>query len=678
MKTDTVRNLRKPVLIVILLFVVAAWGIIGCAAADTAKTQILVYSVGSDLESKNAASSEELMDIVKNYRDTDPNSLDIITAFGGSNKDGWRGMRIATIEQLKADAKDGKFGNGQYLYSDTNADMGSGQSLAKFFSVARSSRTADKTILILSDHGASYDGIGIDEITSNSLQMNDLDTVLRGAGISYDAIMFDACLMSSVEVGKTVQPYTRLILGSEEIQRGGYDFEKFLGPLTSKPDTDSMTPIRSVIDAYIDEDPKVQHALTMSIIDVSKMPTIQASLDELGARLLPLCDDPQGIHDLKGAYNDAVRLGVLEGSKPVSVDLVSLLEHIKKKRPELSLEIDKTIGLVRSAVVYERHNAFSKVVAGISIASPDAMDQAKYQKYGEGVKIAPNWDAFFQKMIGISSGENTVQFSSESEDTTEAADARHLPRSKAALSKPGFTSKGNGSFELRDPYHSASVYERYFLINGSEVQYIGMQPIQPDKNGFYTLPLWDGRWYYFPGQKSGQEAWWNILQKIVFGQHEKPQPLLVAMEYDDITQGGSGIYYSWIAIQDNGVTTNATLISYVNATKNEYPFEIVPYTMTDTGESLFGDSTSIIPSGSLVTSYTGGFDLKTMKSEEYTLSRTTSGPDMQIAYALLPDGTYAAGIMAYYDNNDEVLADQFRIITIKNGALVSSGIGKLG
>ena len=98
MKTDTVRNLMKPGLIILILFVVATWGIIGCAAADTAKTQILVYSVGSDLESKNAASSDELMDIVKNYRDTDPNSLDIITAFGGSNKDGWRGMRIATIE----------------------------------------------------------------------------------------------------------------------------------------------------------------------------------------------------------------------------------------------------------------------------------------------------------------------------------------------------------------------------------------------------------------------------------------------------------------------------------------------------------------------------------------------------------------------------------------------------
>ena len=41
---------------------------------------------------------------------------------------------------------------------------------------------------------------------------------------------------------------------------------------------------------------------------------------------------------------------------------------------------------------------------------------------------------------------------------------------------------------------------------------------------------------------------------------------------------------------------------------------------------------------------------------------------MNMEYTLLPDGTYAAGIMAYYDNDDEVLADQFRVLTIKNGS----------
>ncbi|MEI6842012.1 MAG: clostripain-related cysteine peptidase [Methanomicrobiales archaeon] len=686
--------IRKTGLFGIIIILILSFCGTCCTAADSsplhAKTQVLVYSVGSDLESGSAASSEELNDIVKYYKDTDPDSLDIVTAFGGSNKDGWRGMKIATIEQLKADANDGTFGNGQYLYSDTSADMGSVQSFAKFFSIARSYRTADKTILIISDHGASYDGIGVDEITSNSLQMNDIDTALRGAGISHDTIMFDACLMSSVEVGKTVQPYTRLMLGSEEIQRGGYDFEKFLGLLTASPDADSLPALKPVIDAYIDEDPGLRQVLTMSIIDVSKMSAIRESLDELGARLVPLCDDPQGLHDLKSAYNDAISLGISSGNTPTSVDLVSLLEHIRERRPELSTDIDTTIGLVRSAVVYERHNAFSKTVAGISIASPDAMDMEKYQQYGDGIQIAPHWDLFFQKMVAVSSGDgvetdtsaigNTPMASAPGDDSAadrQNKEARSLPINKATLSVPGFIDQGNGSFALRDPYHTAGVHLEYYQINGSKARSIGSQPISPGASGLYQIPEWDGRWYYFTDFGTEKGTFWDEILVFFMGP-KKPQPFLVDLEYDGVTAGGFAGYYSWISVRDGGQNTNATLAMFVNRSTNTAETVIIPYTVTAEGKNLFGEGMVRFKPGSLVTGYSYGFDVRTDIPDEYILATRKAGPDTHPEYAVLPDGTYAAGIVAYYDNDDEVHTSQFRIITTRNGAVISSVVGPLG
>ncbi len=102
-----------------------------------------------------------------------------------------------------------------YLYSNTSADMGSGWCYQKFITVAKDKRTADRTILIISDHGGSYGGIGQDERTLELLQMNDIDRALSKGEIKSDPFIFDACLMSSVEVAKTVQPYTTLMLGSE-------------------------------------------------------------------------------------------------------------------------------------------------------------------------------------------------------------------------------------------------------------------------------------------------------------------------------------------------------------------------------------------------------------------------------------------------------------------------------
>jgi uncharacterized protein (DUF2141 family) len=81
--------------------------------------------------------------------------------------------------------------------------------------------------------------------------------------------------------------------------------------------------------------------------------------------------------------------------------------------------------------------------------------------------------------------------------------------------------------------------------------------------------------------------------------------------------------------------------------------------------------------GSRVTSYSYGFDLMTNTPHEYTLSQVVIGSDTAMKYAILPDGTYAVGIMAYNDNDNEVNTDQFRIITIRNGAVISSVIGPL-
>ena len=123
-------NRRLTRIVLVILIVTAALGCIGTAAADLpsnqAKTQVLMYLVGSDLESTGGTGTQDLGEIVTGYGDTDPKTLDVVVAFGGSKKSGWEGMKIATMDDLKRDAQDGKFGNSQqYAFSDPSADMGS-------------------------------------------------------------------------------------------------------------------------------------------------------------------------------------------------------------------------------------------------------------------------------------------------------------------------------------------------------------------------------------------------------------------------------------------------------------------------------------------------------------------------------------------------------------------------
>ncbi len=537
---------------IVILVTITALGHTGCAAAETpsnhSETQVLYYLVGSDLESKGGDATKDLMRVIESYKDADPKKLDVVVAFGGSKKAGWQGMKIATGAQLIKDGKDGKFGNGNdYLYSNTSADMGSGWSYQKFITVARTSRTASRTILIISDHGGSYGGIGQDERTLELLQMNDIDKALNEGGIKSDPFIFDACLMASVEVAKTVQPYTTMQLGSENFAFGSYNYSRVIAPLVSKPGEDSESLLKGIAEDYLDDD---RYVMTMSIINTSKVPALREGLGTLGTKLVSVSEDKEGLHDLKGAYNNAIKVGVSNG-KPTAVDLVSLLEKIKEKRPELATEVDGAITLTRNAVVYEKHNKKSKAVSGISIASPDAMDLNEYNKYGEGIKIATDWDTFFVKMIEESQAGNAattsdVQKTADVEPFITGGNEPAGDEATDSLSKPGFAGIGNGEFELLDPYGDASVFAAYYRIDGSGALSIGTQPIEPGSNGLYQVPQWDGQWYYMPGSAGNS------------------QPLLFDMEYDGITDGGYSTYYSGVTIESDGYNNDATLATFVD------------------------------------------------------------------------------------------------------------------
>ena len=96
-------------------------------------------------------------------------------------------------------------------------------------------------------------------------------------------------------------------------------------------------------------------------------------------------------------------------------------------------------------------------------------------------------------------------------------------------------------------------------------------------------------------KRPARNSFLDPLTRFLYSQQRKTQPLLVDMNYDGVTVGGSDIYYSWVSFQDNTHSTNATLISYVNTTRNQNTVVILPYTVTETGDALFGDGMKKFP-----------------------------------------------------------------------------------
>ncbi|HJJ96701.1 MAG TPA: clostripain-related cysteine peptidase [Methanocorpusculum sp.] len=183
------------------------------AAADSAGTHYLVmYIVGSDLESNGNQATGNLVDLVNSW---DPAMGDVLIIYGGAKKTGWDdGVAITNLTLLREDFADEVIGSDQdrgeiptryVLKRMPGADISTPQTMASSLQYAEQYRKAAGlgsagNYLILWNHGEGYNGYGTSEISGRMLSLDDIRTGGVRSRDNHDIIAFDACLMGSLEV----------------------------------------------------------------------------------------------------------------------------------------------------------------------------------------------------------------------------------------------------------------------------------------------------------------------------------------------------------------------------------------------------------------------------------------------------------------------------------------------
>ncbi len=105
-----------------------------------------------------------------------------------------------------------------------NVDMGSPQSVQDFVEWGMRTYPAEKTVLVLWNHGAGFKGILTDDEAGSICQNKDLAAALERAqqntGQKLDVINFNACLMNQAEVAFEYRNVAKYMVGSEEVEAG--------------------------------------------------------------------------------------------------------------------------------------------------------------------------------------------------------------------------------------------------------------------------------------------------------------------------------------------------------------------------------------------------------------------------------------------------------------------------
>src|SRR3546814_6103863 len=107
-----------------------------------------------------------------------------------------------------------------------DVNTGDPQVLADFSTQGIADYPAANYALVISDHGASWPGVGGDESTEHdSLTLDEIESAIAGgleaSGVEkLDLLGFDACLMATYEVASVLAPHADRMLASQELEPG--------------------------------------------------------------------------------------------------------------------------------------------------------------------------------------------------------------------------------------------------------------------------------------------------------------------------------------------------------------------------------------------------------------------------------------------------------------------------
>lgn len=591
---------------------------------NTTHNLLIIYMIGGDLESDYQAGTQNIAEILDGYQDTKEEDLRIVIAYGGSKSSGWEGVTYATNQDLMADVSDdGIIGNAEEVtFYIPDADMASPETLENFLRWANETYPAERNMLIFWDHGSGYEGFGVDEVYDSQLTLSDIKQALSGSGVRYDMIGFDACLMGSLEVAKILEPFTTIMIGSEETEPGtGWDYESWIRAFSENPDISTTDLATCIVDTFMNRE---DTGKTLSVIDLSKIPDLVLALDELGTTLDPYTKTTEGYRTIGKAYQVPARYGTdnREGGE-TSVDLKSFLEAIQEKNPHFSDEIGKVISLLDEMVLYRKNDQYVPESGGLSIMSPSRITPERYQELGEDAQISPGWDTFFTQLLDLSQ-----------QDTEKPA-----------------INQTNDTYIIDDPFGTASVYAEYYLYEDEQMIMLGDEPLEPDEDGRYHLPDWDGKWFYLQDNLDYENY------------------ALLGMSYDSIVPEGSMLFTSEIDLVRGLLDTAAVLDVYINMDSGESKLVATPYTVRDNGEVQFSKQNLELKPNDTV--YTYGWEVLEESPEggEWVeIGEMNVSEDTTLTYDILPDGIYAQAMYAEYDDNPGDYAGM-KMIWIEDGEI---------
>ena len=443
------------------------WTVLVYSIADTDLEPFLMEDVGEmgDVGSGAGVNIVGLVDRSSDY------SADPVLGI-----DDWVGGKLLHIGQ----------GDAEVLAELGDVNTGDPQLLADFIAAGISAYPAERYSLIISDHGASWPGVGGDESAGyDSLNLDELQAGiaagLEAAGVEkLDILGFDACLMATYEVAITMAPLADRLIASQELEPGhGWDY-RALQLLNDDPKTDVDTLGRAIVDGFEAQAESLGTSteITLSLVDLTQMPTVEAAMNEFTTALT---ERAAALGPIIGR-NRETTLSFGRNPDPANdthmVDLGILVSEIGVDALDVSDLADSVIRALNDSVLHTVAGAATRGATGLSIYFPPQQQwfSGDYTTVSAAAPWAGFLDAYYTGGANIPEEEQPA-FSTEDAEIFFDEDGLNIV----------------GQFDIAAEGNISDAYTDYGIVDpDGSIIFIGSEPAEAAEDGSgFAIGIYD-------------------------------------------------------------------------------------------------------------------------------------------------------------------------------------------
>ena len=360
------------------------------------RMDIYIYLCGTDLESKSAMATRDLQEMLAAKLS---DNVRIVIFTGGCRS--WQNDTISSSvnEVYEISSR----GLSRVSNNAGNAAMTDPKNLASFIKWTSDHYDANRKALIFWDHGGgSVQGYGYDEKHPNgSMTLDEIHQALGEAGVKFDFIGFDACLMATAETALVCSDYADYMIASEEVEPGiGWYYTTWLDAVSQNSSIPTVDMAKILIDDFTTQCARYcpGQETTLSIVDLAELAhTLPEKLAAFSDEMSTMIED--------GRYKSIARARASSHEFAASnrIDQVDLVHFAALLDTESGKELAQAIV---DAVKYNRTGKGLNNAYGLSIYFPyrsvrnvDAMSST-YKSIG----IADSYTKCIQKFAQMQVG----------------------------------------------------------------------------------------------------------------------------------------------------------------------------------------------------------------------------------------------------------------------------------